>query len=295
LALQGLGSYPIQLTGDSELIRRYVVPAAAGQKIPAFALTEPEAGSDVRALQTRARRQGDCYVLNGEKTLITNAGVADYYTVFARLEDAEDTFVALVVDADTQGFQVAERYSATAPHPLGRLLFRDCEVPVKQRAGAEGDGLKLAFGTLDRFRPTVGAAALGLAMRALSEACAHVSGRQQFGRTLDRFQMIKGIVADRFADAELARLTVYRAAWLLDEQPTSGLHGMASALGKLTATEAAFRVVDSAVQLFGGRGVLRGEVVEALYRDVRALRIYEGTSEIQRLILAKGVMDDGRD
>lgn len=290
LALQGLGSHPIRLAGSDELVRRYADGAARGELLAAFALTEPGAGSDVQSMTSEARRDGEHYVLDGEKTLISNAGIADFYTVFARLAGSDGT-VALVVDADTTGLEVTERYSVLAPHPIGRLRFRGCRVPASRRLGADGEGIKIAFRTLDRFRPSVGAAALGLATRALSEARGHVLERHQFGRALGRFQLLRAQLADHLADLELARLAVYRAAWLLDQEEESPHATPASSLAKLTATEACGRIVDGTVQLFGGRGVVQGELCERLFREARALRIYEGTSEIQRLILARELLE----
>jgi acyl-CoA dehydrogenase len=313
LALQGLGSAPIRIAGTPAQKTRWLEAAAFGASIPAFALTEPEAGSDARGMKTIAARDGDGYVVDGEKTLITNAGIADWYCVFARLPE-EGRHVALVIEADAPGLRVAERFTALAPHPIGRIEFAKCRVPASQRLGAEGEGLALAFATLERFRASVGAAATGLATRALAEARRHVKGRRQFGKALADLQLTRGDLADGFVELELARLAVLRAAWLIDAEEGReegrgaraagvagsghGLAAAASSLAKLTATEAAFRIVDRAVQLFGGRGVVVGSVVERLFREVRALRIYEGTSEIQRLILARELLqgalaDDG--
>jgi len=303
LALQGLGSCPIRLVGTPAQKSRWLEPAAFGSKIPAFALTEAEAGSDARSLRTIARRDGDVYRLDGEKTLITNAGIADYYCLFARLEEGGE-HVALVVEADAPGLTVAERFEALAPHPIGRVVLEDCRVPASHRLGAEGEGLALAFATLERFRASVGAAAVGLAARALGEARRHALARRQFGKALAELQLPRADLADCFVELELARLAVARAAWLLDQEqePAAarasplqgaakpGLAAAASSLAKLHATEAAFRIVDRAVQMHGGRGVIAGSTVERLFREVRALRIYEGTSEIQRLILARELL-----
>lgn len=300
LALQGLGSCPIRLAGTAEQKRRWLEPAAFGAAIPAFALTEPEAGSDARQLQTTARREGDHYVLDGGKTLITNAGIADYYCLFARLAD-DGRHVAFVVDAATPGLAVARRLAAMAPHPIGAIELVGCRVPATQRLGAEGEGLVIALATLDRFRASVGAAALGLSLRALGEGRAHLRARRQFGKALADFQLLKAQLADGFVALELAHLAVLRAAWLTDRAaaaPAGSPAGAAdrkaaaaaSSLAKLEATEAAQAIVDRAVQFHGGRGVMKGSVVERLYREVRALRIYEGTSEIQRLILARELL-----
>lgn len=295
LALQGLGSCPIRLAGTPEQKSRYLEAAAFGSAIPAFALTEPEAGSDARSLRTTARRDGDHYVLDGEKTLITNAGIADWYCLFARLE-GDGHHVAFVIDAGTPGFTVAERFVVLAPHPIGRLELKGCRVPVSARLGAEGQGLEIALATLDRFRASVGAAAIGLASRALGEARRHVKARKQFGKALADFQLTKADLADCFVELELARLAVFRAAWLIDQPGSEAgsakeAAGAASSLAKLHATEAASRIIDRAVQQHGGRGVVQGCIVERLHREVRALRIYEGTSEIQRLILARELLN----
>jgi len=299
LALQGLGSCPIRLAGTDAQKRRWLEPAAFGAAIPAFALTEPEAGSDARQLKTLARRDGDAYVLDGAKTLITNAGIADYYCLFARM--AEDgRHVAFVIEAGTPGLVVARRLAAMAPHPIGDLELKGCRVPAEQRLGVEGGGLDLALATLDRFRASVGAAALGLALRALGEGRAHLRRRRQFGKALADFQLLKAQLAEGFVALELAHLAVLRAAWLTD-RAAAPAHGAghaadraaaaaASSLAKLEATEAAQGIIDRAVQFHGGRGVVKGSVVERLYREVRALRIYEGTSEIQKLILARELL-----
>ena len=293
LALQGLGSCPLRLAGTPEQKRRWLEPAAFGQQIPAFALTEPEAGSDARHLRTTARRDGDWYVLDGEKTLITNAGIADWYCLFARMA-GDGKHVAFVVEAKTPGLAVAERMEALAPHPIGRLALKGCRVAASQRIGAEGAGLDVALATLDRFRASVGAAAVGLALRALGETRRHLKGRQQFGKPLSEFQLLKADLADCFVALELAHLAVLRAAWLTDEAEAgrgdAKAAAAASSLAKLVATEKAQQIVDRAVQLHGGQGVMKGSIPERLYREVRALRIYEGTSEIQRLILARELL-----
>ncbi len=294
LALQGLGSCPIRLAGTAEQKSRWLEAAAFGALIPAFALTEPEAGSDARSMRMSARRDGDDYVLEGEKTLITNAGIADYYCLFAQL-DGDGRHVAFVIEPGTPGFAVAERFVVLAPHPIGRLVLKECRVPASARLGAEGQGLEIAMATLDRFRASVGAAAIGLATRALGEARRHVKARRQFGKALADFQLTKADLADCFVELELARLAVLRAAWLIDQQGSDSgaaksVAGAASSLAKLHATEAASRIVDRAVQLHGGRGVVQGHIAERLHREVRALRIYEGTSEIQRLILARELL-----
>jgi acyl-CoA dehydrogenase len=288
-AMQGLGSGPISLFGSEALRRRYLPPVAAGEKIAAFAISEPDAGSDVAAMRTTARRDGDAYVIDGRKTWISNGGIADHYVVFCRFpEGGAKSFVALVVDADNAGLRVAERIRVIAPHPLATLDFDHCRVPIDARVGDEGAGLKVALGTLDVFRSTVGAAALGFARRALDEALAWVRQRHAFGKPLSEFQLTQARLADMAVAVDAAALLVYRAAWAKDtgaERVTRE-----AAMAKLYATEAAQRVIDDAVQLFGGRGVVAGEVVETLYREIRALRIYEGTSEIQKLVIAGQIL-----
>jgi alkylation response protein AidB-like acyl-CoA dehydrogenase len=284
-AMQGLGCGPITLFGSEEQQQRYLPRVSAGEWLAAFAISEPDAGSDVQALRTTARRDGDCFVLDGRKTWISNAGLADFYVVFARYpEGGERAFLALIVDKDAPGLEVSDRITVTAPHPLGTLSFEGCRVAAARVVGAPGDGLKVAFATLDTFRPTVGAAALGFARRALDEALEWTSRRMVFGRALAEQQLTQARLADMALDVDASALLVYRAAWLRD----SGAPRVTreAAMAKLHATEAAQRVVDAAVQLFGGRGVAVGETVERLYREVRALRIYEGTSEIQKLVIA---------
>lgn len=284
-ALQGLGSGAISLFGTEEQRRAWLPRMASGQAIPAFALSESEAGSDVAAMQTSARRDGDGWVINGEKTWISNAGLADLYVVFCRQPEAgEKAFAAFVVEADNPGLTVPARIDVIAPHPLGTVAFRECRVPGGALIGEPGKGLKVALATLDVFRSTVGAAALGFARRALDESVSHTLGRHAFGQRLADFQMIQAKLADMALDVDASALLVYRAAWTRDagaERVTRE-----AAMAKLFSTEAAQRVIDEAVQLFGGRGVVSGAPVERLYREVRALRIYEGTSEIQRLVIA---------
>ena len=298
LALQGLGSQPIVLGGSDEQRRHYVDDAFAGRRIAAFALTEAEAGSDVRAMRTAVRADGDSLILDGEKTLITNAGIADFYIVFARCAGSPDQsprFDAVVVEPSDPGFEVVERLQVMAPHPIGRVRFDGCRVPDSRRVGPAGKGLGLALGTLERFRASVGAAAVGFAARALDEAVAHVQARVQFGRPLAEFQLVQSKLAEMWAELENVRLSVLRAAWSFDQHPLQGSEHRAtrqvvSSIAKWSATETAQRIVDGALQLFGGRGVLQGEITERLYREVRALRIYEGTSEIQSLILARELL-----
>ena len=295
LAVQGLGSYPITVAADESLARRYLARAVRGDAVAAFALTEPEAGSDPAGIQTMARSDGDSYVLTGRKTLISNAGLATFYVVFAKTDPRGDSrgLSAFVIDAEAPGLRVDRRLNLTASHPIGDLSLAECRVPASQRLGAEGDGLKIALKTLDFFRASVGAAACGLAARALDEATSRATTRQQFGSRIADFQLTKAALADMATELEAARLLVYRAAWAKD-RGADRITSEAS-MAKLFATEAAQRIVDRAVQIHGGIGVERGVVVERLYREVRALRIYEGTSEIQRLIIADRLLAERGD
>jgi acyl-CoA dehydrogenase len=284
-AMQGLGTGSISEFGSEALRRRYLPGVCAGTAIAAFALSEPEGGSDVGALGTTARRDGGGWIIDGRKAWISNAGIADHYVVFCRLAEGDGKrFVALVVDADNPGLRVAERTDLIAPHPIGTLVFDGCRVGGDAVVGEPGAGLRVALGTLDIFRATVGAAALGFARRALDEALARVQARHVFGQPLARFQITQAKLADMAVAVDASALLIYRAAWTRDTgQPRVTRE---SSMAKLFATEAAQRVIDEAVQLFGGRGVVSGEPVERLYREIRALRIYEGTSEIQRLVIA---------
>jgi acyl-CoA dehydrogenase len=290
-AMQGLGSGPITLFGSEELKERYLPGVARGERIAAFALSEPDAGSDVAALQTNARRNGDDYILDGTKTWISNGGIADHYVVFARTgEQGSRGISAFVVDADAAGLRIAERIRVNAPHPLATLSFEGCRVPIRQRLGSEGEGFKIAMATLDVFRATVGAAALGFARRALDEAVTWVTQRRAFGQTLAEFQLVQARVADMALEVDAAALLVYRAAWTKDGGAARITRE--AAMAKLYATEVAQRVVDAAVQLLGARGVVWNSPVERLYREVRALRIYEGTTEIQKLVIARQVLSE---
>ena len=290
LGMQALGSYPITLAGSEGQKSRYLPAVARGEAIAAFAVTEPEAGSDVSALQTRAIRRGKEYCLTGTKRFISNAGIADQYVVFASTDPEKKGkgISAFVVQADTPGLVLKERTRVLSPHPIGVIGFEECLVPESQLLGKEGEGLKIALGTLEVLRCTVGAAALGLAQRALEEALHYSRQRRQFGQALAGFQGIRFKLAEMATELEAARLLVYQAAWVCD-QGEKGLNEKSS-MAKLYATEAAQRVVDQALQIHGGMGVVVGSVVERLYRDVRALRIYEGTSEIQRLVIARGLL-----
>jgi acyl-CoA dehydrogenase len=289
-AMQGLGSGAITLFGSDELRERYLPVVVDGRCIAAFALSEREAGSDVAALATTARRDGDDYILNGEKTWISNAGIADLYVTFARTSDnGAKGLSVFAVDAATAGVSVPERIETISPHPLGVVRFENARIPASARIAAEGDGFKVAMATLDVFRSTVGAAALGFARRALDESITHAKSRKLFGAPLSALQLTQASIAEMATDVDAAALLVYRAAWTKD----SGAPRVTreAAMAKWFATEAAGRVCDRAVQLFGGRGVTQGEVVERLYRDVRALRIYEGASEIQQVVIARQTLE----
>jgi acyl-CoA dehydrogenase len=289
-AMQGLGSGAITLAGTPEQQQRVLPRVAAGEWIAAFALSEPEAGSDVAAIACEARDAGDHYVLNGEKTWISNGGIADVYCVFARTGEAPGTrgLSAFVVEAGTPGFEIAERLEVIAPHPLARLRFAGCRVPKSALLGVPGEGFKLAMRTLDIFRASVAAAALGFARRALDEAMAHAKQRRMFGQTLADFQLTQATLGDMAADVDAAALLTYRAAWLRDVR---GLRTTReAAMAKMVATENAQRVIDRALQMHGGRGVQVGSTVESLYREIRALRIYEGATEVQRLIIGRDLL-----
>ncbi len=299
-AMQGLGSGAISLAGSAEIKHRYLPRVAAGEAIAAFALSEPDAGSDVAALTCAARREGDEYVLDGRKTWISNGGIADFYCVFARTSAAErrpDGSVAargisaFVVDASTPGFDIAERIDVIAPHPLATLSFTGCRIPATHRLGTEGEGFKLAMRTLDIFRTSVAGAALGFAQRAIDAAVKHSLERPMFGKKLADLQLTQAALADMATEIDAARLQTYRAAWLRDRGETVTKE---VAMAKMAATESAQRAIDRAVQIFGGRGVVAGETVERLYREIRALRIYEGATEVQKLIIARELLNGAR-
>jgi acyl-CoA dehydrogenase len=291
-AMQGLGTGPISLFGSNALKKRYLPAVARGERIAAFAISEAGAGSDLGAMTCAARRDGDGWVIDGEKTWISNAGIADHYTVFCRWEEGGDRgYVAFVVDADNPGLAVTERIETLAPHPLGTLAFEGCRVRDDARIGEAGAGMRVALGTLDVFRPTVGAAALGFARRALDEAVSWARERRVFGLPLADHQLTRARLGEMALEVDASALLVYRAAWTLD----AGADRITreAAMAKLYATEAAQRVIDSAVQLLGGRGVVAGSPVESLYREIRALRIYEGTSEVQKLVIAAQLLKEG--
>ena len=291
-ALQALGTTPLLLIEDSEIKDRWLSKALAGEAMGAFAMTEHEAGSDVAAMTTVATRDGDHYVLNGSKTLISNAGIADFYVVFASTDPTKGSkgISCFLVAADVPGLEFVGPQIMSEPHPLGEIAFHDCRLPVDCLLGDEGGGFKIGLATLDRLRATVGAAACGLAERALSEALNHAVARRQFGARLGDFQLVQAKLARMATDLTAARLLVYRAAFEKD-------HGadrvtVEASMAKAFATEAAQRIVDDAIQILGGRGVLADSPVDRLYRAVRALRIYEGTTEIQQLIIARHLLAD---
>ena len=290
-AMQGLGSGAIALAGSAELQAAWLPRVARGTAIAAFALSEPEAGSDVGAMSSSARRDGDHYVLDGTKTWISNGGIADFYVVFAR-SDAQSKgakgISAFVVDAQTPGLTIAERIDVIAPHPLATLRFDACRIPAAQRLGEEGQGFKLAMQNLDIFRSSVAAAALGFARRAMDEAIARARSRPMFGARLADLQLTQAAIGDMATMIDSAALLTYRAAWLRDVRGERATRE--AAMAKMTATENAQAVIDRAVQMFGGLGVKSGETVEKLYRDIRALRIYEGATEVQKLIIARETM-----
>ncbi|HEY1091127.1 MAG TPA: acyl-CoA dehydrogenase family protein [Burkholderiaceae bacterium] len=287
-AMQGLGSGAISLDGTEAQKQRYLPRVARGEAIAAFALSEPSAGSDVAAMQCSAREDGEGWVLNGEKTWISNGGIADFYVVFARTGGAGAKGIsAFIVDADTPGLEIAERIDVIAPHPLARLRFNNCRVSKAQLIGAPGDGFKLAMRTLDIFRTSVAAAALGFARRALQEGLAQAKSRPMFGASLAELPLAQAKLADMACEVDSSALLVYRAAWARDQGRRVTRE---AAMAKLVATEGAQRVIDAALQLHGGRGVRQGEIVESLYREIRALRIYEGASEVQQLIIGKDLL-----
>lgn len=285
-AMQGLGSGPISLFGSDSLKQRYLARVASGEAIAAFALSESGAGSDIAAMQTTARADGDGYVINGEKTWISNGGIADFYVVFCRLDSGG--YIAIVVEPEDTGFHVVERIRTIAPHPLARIRFENCRVSADRVVGEPGKGLKVALATLDVFRSTVGAAALGFARRALDEALAHVSKREIFGQALKDFQLTQAKIAQMATLIDASALLIYRAAWKRDNGAPRVTRE--AAMAKMYATEAAQQVIDDALQLLGGRGVVAGSPVEQLYREIRSLRIYEGTTEVQQLVIAKQVL-----
>ena len=291
LAMQGLGSVPITLYGSEEQKRSFLPRVAAGSAIAAFALSEPDAGSDVAAVTTTAAREGDSWRLDGVKTWISNGGLAGYYVVFARSGEAPGAkgLSAFIVDADTPGLDASERIEVIAPHPLATLRLSACRVPADRLLGQPGEGFKIAMATLDAFRSTVGAAALGFARRAMDEATSRALKRRMFGRALSEFQLTQAKLGEMALSIDAAALLVYRAAWTKDV--VGGRVTREASMAKLFATESAQQVIDAAVQLFGGLGVVRGTTVERLYREIRALRIYEGASEVLKLIIGSRALE----
>jgi acyl-CoA dehydrogenase len=290
-AMQGLGTGAISLFGSGEH-KTWLAKTRKGEAISAFALSEPRSGSDVANMDMTATRDGDSYVLSGEKTWISNGGIADLYTVFARTGDAPGAkgISCFLVPADTKGLEIAERLEVIAPHPLARLAFNGVRVPASAMIGKPGDGFKIAMSVLDVFRSTVGAAALGFARRALDESIARASQRKLFGAPLADLQMVQGHVADMALDVDAAALLIYRAAWTKDSGAARVTRE--AAMAKLFATDKAQEVIDKAVQLHGGDGVRRGHIVESLYREIRALRIYEGASDVQKVVIARQVLSE---
>jgi acyl-CoA dehydrogenase len=289
-AMQGLGSAPITLFGTTQQKDRYLPPVRHGMHLAAFALSEPDAGSDVAAITTAARPDGEAWVLDGVKTFISNGGIADHYVVFARTgaEPGAKGLGAFIVDADAKGLEIAERIRTMAPHPLATIRLAGVRVPAGRMLAGPGDGFKVAMATLDLFRATVGAAALGLARRALDEALERSASRRLFGQALAELQMTQARLADMATEIDAAALLVYRAAWAKDMG--QGRATREAAMAKMYATEAAQRVIDAAVQIFGGLGVTVGVKVEELYREIRALRIYEGATEVQKIVIARQLL-----
>ena len=283
-ALQALGATPLLLGGSTAQVE-FASKAIAGEAMGGFAMTEPEAGSDAHAIACEARREGDGYVINGTKTLISNGGLADFYVVFATLDRARPkSITAFLVEATNPGVEFVRPLVMSAPHPLGEMAFRDCRVSESARIGKEGEGLKLALSTLDRLRATVGAAACGMAARALDEAISHAQTRHQFGKPLADLQLIQDKIARMAIRLRASRLLVYEAAWEKDKGAERVT--LESGMAKAFATENAQTIIDDAVQILGGLGVLKESMVDLLYRSVRSLRIYEGTTEIQHLLIA---------
>ncbi|MGF6662708.1 acyl-CoA dehydrogenase [Paraburkholderia atlantica] len=289
LAMQGLGSGAISLAGTHEQKSRYLPRVASGTAIAAFALSEPQAGSDVAAMALAAREEGDHYVLDGEKTWISNGGIADFYVVFARTGEAPGArgISAFIVDAETPGLDIAERIDVIAPHPLARLRFTNARVPMSRMLGVPGEGFKIAMRTLDIFRTSVAAASLGFARHAMAEGLARAASRKMFGQTLGDFQLTQAKLAQMALTIDSSALLVYRAAWLRDQGESVTRE---AAMAKWHASEGAQQVIDAAVQLYGGMGVQSGSAVEMLYREIRALRIYEGATEVQQLIVGRDLL-----
>jgi acyl-CoA dehydrogenase len=290
-AMQGLGSGSIGLCGSEALRREYLPRVGSGSAISAFALSEPDAGSDVGAIAMTAARDGDGYVLDGCKTWISNGGIADFYITFARTGEAPGScgISAFVIDAETPGLSVEAKIEVIAPHPLATLRFRSCRVPAAKMLGSPGEGFKIAMRTLDIFRPSVAAAAVGFARRAIAEAARRADERLMFGQRLADFQLTQAAIGDMAAALDASALLAYRAAWLQDAGD-GARHSKEAAMAKMFATESAQAIIDRAVQIFGGLGVVSGNIAERLYREIRALRIYEGATEVQQLIVGRAVL-----
>ena len=286
-AMQGLGSGTISLLGSDTTKAHYLTGVGEGRLAAAFALTEPESGSDVAKTRSTATLDGDSYIINGTKTFISNGGIADQYVVFARTGEGEGArgLSAFVVDADTQGFEVVERINVIAPHPLATIRFNDCRIPARNLLGKSGGGFKGAMATLDIFRSTVGAAALGFARRALDEATDRAQSRTLFDAPLHNLQLVQAMIGESALDIDASALLIFRAAWAKDNGQARVTRE--AAMAKLFATDQAQKVIDKSVQIFGGMGVVQGVKVEELYRDIRALRIYEGASEVQKVVIAR--------
>lgn len=293
-AMQGLGTGAISLFGTPAQKNEWLTKTRAGKALSAFALSEPASGSDVANMAMTAVRDGDDYVLDGEKTWISNGGIADVYCVFARTGEAPGAkgLSVFIVPADTPGLEIAERLEVVAPHPLARLVFNDCRIPASAMIGNPGDGFRIAMSVLDVFRSTVAGAALGFARRALDESLARVSERQLFGAPMSDLQMVQGHIADMALDVDASALLVYRAAWLKDQGAPRV--SREAAMAKLYATDHAQDVIDKAVQLHGGDGVRKGHIVESLYREIRALRIYEGASDVQKVVIARQTLANSK-
>ncbi len=291
-AMQGLGSGSISLFGSDAVKEEYLNAVSKGKKVAAFALTELDSGSDVANMSTTAEDKGDHYLVNGAKTFISNGGIAHYYTLFARTGEAPGAkgISAMILDADTKGLEISERINVIAPHPLATITFKNCKVPKSKLLGKAGGGFKVSMATLDIFRTTVGAAAMGLARRALSDAIQRTKDRHLFGAPLHNLQLVQGMLADSAVDIDTSALLIYRAAWTKDTKDQRVTRE--AAMAKLHATETAQHVIDRAIQIFGGMGVVQGVKVEQLYREVRSLRIYEGATEVQKVIIAKQLLAD---
>ncbi|MEO5758157.1 MAG: acyl-CoA dehydrogenase family protein [Mesorhizobium sp.] len=292
-AMQGLGTGALSLFGTTEQQQGWLGRTRAGEAISAFALSEPRSGSDVASMEMTATRDGDSYVLSGEKTWISNGGIADLYVTFARTGEAPGAkgLSAFIVPGDAKGLGIAERLEVIAPHPLARLSFDGVRLPASALIGKPGDGFRIAMSVLDVFRSTVGAAALGFARRALDESIGRVAERKLFGAPMAELQMVQGHIADMALDVDAAALLVYRAAWTKDMGAPRVTRE--AAMAKLFATDKAQEVIDKAVQLHGGDGVRKGHIIESLYREIRALRIYEGASDVQKVVIARQVMHAG--